>query len=436
MSEFPIFALIDCNNFYASCERVFQPKLAQKPIVVLSNNDGCIIARSNEAKALGIPMGAPFFKYRDLIEKSQVKVFSSNYSLYGDMSNRVMKSLQMMVPDVEIYSIDEAFLRLDNIAYDNPIDLCFDIRHKIQKWLGIPTSIGIAPTKTLAKIANHIAKKNLYDLAPNNVCDLRDISLQNQILAKIALTEIWGVAKGIASRLSMVGINNALELRDSDPKHIRKILGVVGERIVYELRGVSCLSLEEIKNRKNILSSKSFGKNVYDKSDLQEAIANYIMRACEKMRKQDSVANGLYVYVRTSPFVAKHLQYCRGESIGFVVSTDNVSEILKMALKILDKIYVKGFVYKKAGVALLDLQKKGQEMQSDLFDNSDINQQKRMELRQQTVEKINQIFGKNNLGNDSVFYAIQGTKKSWAMQNKNRSPLYTTNISEIVGVKF
>ena len=161
MSEFPIFALIDCNNFYASCERVFQPKLAQKPIVVLSNNDGCIIARSNEAKTLGIPMGAPFFKYRDLIEKSQVKVFSSNYSLYGDMSNRVMKSLQMMVPDVEIYSIDEAFLRLDNIAYDNPIDLCFDIRHKIQKWLGIPTSIGIAPTKTLAKIANHIAKKNL-----------------------------------------------------------------------------------------------------------------------------------------------------------------------------------------------------------------------------------------------------------------------------------
>jgi DNA polymerase V len=213
-----------------------------------------------------------------------------------------MKSLQMMVPDLEIYSIDEAFLRLDNIAFDDIINLCSKIRFNINKWLGIPTSIGIAGTKTLAKIANQIAKKNLYNLAPNHLCDLRDENLQIKVLAQTAVQDVWGIGKGIATKLKAIGIENALQLREADSKQIRKILGVVGERIVYELNGISCLHLEEIAPRKNILSSKSFGKNVSAKSDLQEAVANYAVRACEKMRKQKTLAQAIHVYIRTNPF--------------------------------------------------------------------------------------------------------------------------------------
>ena len=430
-----IFALVDCNNFYASCERVFRPNLQQKPIVVLSNNDGCIIARSNEAKALGIEMGAPFYKFRQLIEKNKVAVFSSNYTFYGDMSNRVMKSLQMMVPDLEIYSIDEAFLRLDNIAFDDIINLCFKIRFNINKWLGIPTSIGIAGTKTLAKIANQIAKKNLYNLAPNHLCDLRDENLQIKVLAQTAVQDVWGIGKGIATKLKAIGIENALQLREADSKQIRKILGVVGERIVYELNGVSCLHLEEITPRKNILSSKSFGKNVTAKSDLQEAIANYAVRACEKMRKQKTLAQAIYVYIRTNPFSSKP-QYCEGSTISFTAPTDNVAEILKSALKILEQIYQKNYEYKKAGIMLLDLVKKGENEQINLFQNDLLSNQniknfdnKKSEIIQKTLEKINQNFSKN-----TIFYAIQGTKRSWQMLCNKRSQHYTTNIKELAKV--
>lgn len=442
-----IFALVDCNNFYASCERVFRPDLQKTPIVVLSNNDGCIIARSNEAKALGIEMGAPFFKFRQLIEKNKVAVFSSNYSFYGDMSSRVMRSLQMMVPDLEIYSIDEAFLRLDNIAFDDILNLCQKLRFNINKWLGIPTSIGIAGTKTLAKIANQIAKKNLYNLAPNHICDFRNSDLQQEVLEKFAVQDVWGIGKGITTKLKAIGIDNALQLANSNPKQIRKILGVVGERIVYELNGISCLHLSEIAPKKNILSSKSFGKIVTAKADLQEAIANYAVRACEKMRRQNSLAQGICVYIRTNPFANKP-QYCAGRSIGFAIPTNNVSEILKSALKILDQIYQKNYQYKKAGIMLLDLIDEGSNIQENLFDNdlfaknscqnnsdffdSGDNSQKKKtksELIQKTMEKINKDFNKN-----TIFYAVQGTKRSWAMQCNKRSMHYTTNIKELARV--
>lgn len=432
-----IFALVDCNNFYASCERVFQPNLQRKPIVVLSNNDGCVIARSNEAKALGIEMGVPFFKCRDIVKKHQVAVFSSNYTFYGDMSSRVMKSLQMMAGDLEIYSIDEAFLKLDDILYCDTVDLCSQIRHHLNKWLGIPTSIGIAPTKTLAKIANQIAKKNLYNLAPNHICDLRSKDLQTQILAKTLVQDIWGIGKGIAQKLNDIGIYNGLQLRDHASKNIRKILGVVGERIVYELNGISCLYLSEITNRKNILSSKSFGKNVVNKDEIREAISNYVMRACQKMRQQKTSAQALYVYIRTNPFANKP-QYCHGQTIGFANPTNNVLEILKYALKILDQIFKEGYSYKKAGVMLLDLIDDKRPQQINLFDNlskkSDICGQIKIdeinlpksEIIQQTIEKINQNFNKN-----TIFYAIMGTKREWSMQCNNRSKHYTTDINEI-----
>lgn len=442
-----IFALVDCNNFYASCERVFRPDLLKTPIVVLSNNDGCIIARSNEAKALSIKMGAPFFKFRQLIEKNKVAVFSSNYSFYGDMSSRVMRSLQMMVPDLEIYSIDEAFLRLDNIAFDDIINLCSKMRFNINKWLGIPTSIGIANTKTLAKIANQIAKKNFFNLAPNHICDFRNSDLQRKVLAKFAVQDVWGIGKGITIKLKAIGIENALELRDADPKKIRKILGVVGERIVYELNGISCLHLEEIAPKKNILSSKSFGKIVTSKTDLQEAIANYTVRACEKMRRQKSQAQAIYVYIRTNPFSSKP-QYYQGSTISFALPTDNVSEILKSALKILDQIYQKDYQYKKAGIMLLDLIDEGSNIQQNLFDNdlfaknswqnnfnfldyrdNSEKQKTKSEIIQKTMEKINKDFSKN-----TIFYAVQGTKRSWAMQCNKRSMHYTTNIEELARV--
>jgi len=435
MSNSPIFALIDCNNFYASCERIFQPNLINKPIVVLSNNDGCIIARSNEAKDLGIEMGAPLFKFRDLIKQKNVAVFSSNYTLYGDISNRVMKSLAMMIPDLEIYSIDEAFLRLDNIGFAEISKLCEDVRFKINKWIGIPTSIGIAPTKTLAKIANKIAKKNIDNLAINHVCDLRNLELQIKILAKIKIQDIWGIGKGLSQKLNSIGIFNGLDLRNVDPKQIRKIIGVIGERIVYELRGVSCLGLEEVKYRKNILSSKSFGKNVTAKSDLQEAVANYAVRACEKMRKQKTQAQAIYVYIRTNPFSNKP-QYCQGSTISFASPTDNVAEILKSALKILEQIYKKNYEYKKAGIMLLDLVKKGENQQINLFQNDFFSNQnvknfdnKKTEIIQKTLEKINQNFSKN-----TIFYAIQGTTRSWQMMCNKRSQHYTTNIKEIAKV--
>jgi DNA polymerase V len=429
MSSSKVFALIDCNNFYASCERIFDPKLIKKPIVILSNNDGCIIARSNEAKSLGIPMGAPLFKYKDIIKKNDIKVFSSNYNLYGNISNRIMQSIKLMVPDYEIYSIDEAFLKLDNIAFDDQINLCHKIHNNIQKWIGIPTSIGIAKTKTLAKIANRIAKNNLYNLSNNHICDLRDKKIQDYVLNLTAIEDIWGIGNGIAKKLHKIGIKNALELREASSKNVRDILGVVGERIVYELREISCLELEEIRDRKNILSSKSFGRNITNKNDLQEAISNYAVNACKKLRSQKSKANAIYVYIRTNPFsnnFNNNSQYYAGLTHNFILPTNNVTEIIKSSLLILDKIYKTGFAYKKAGVILLDLSKE-ENLQHNLFaDSNDVKKQK-SEIIQQTMEKINK-----NFNNNSCFYAIQGTKKSWLMNCNNKSKSYTTEIDQIL----
>ena len=254
-----IFSLVDCNNFYASCERIFNPNLSNKPVVVLSNNDGCIIARSNEAKKLGIPMGAPYHQTEYLLKKNKVSVFSSNYQLYGDISRRVMSSLSMFVPEMEVYSIDEAFLRLDKHYGKDPYSLASDIQLKVLKWTGIPTSHGIAPTKTLAKVANKIAKRS----NGKNIFDLTNFDTQTKILARLPIEDIWGISSGWSKKLHNIGIKNALQLRETDPSFIRNHLSVIGERIVYELRGISCIGLDKIMPKKNILSSKSFGKFVF-----------------------------------------------------------------------------------------------------------------------------------------------------------------------------
>ena len=280
-----MYALVDCNNFYVSCERVFNPLLRDKPVVVLSNNDGCIIARSNEAKSLGIPMGAPLHLYKTLIKQNKVLTYSSNYTLYGDMSSRVMSSLNHFVPDMEIYSIDEAFLCLKNFNHKILSDEMFKIRQLIHKWTGIPVSIGVGPTKTLAKLANRMAKK----YSSNGIYILTISDHLTNILNDIQLEEIWGISKGWANRLRSVGINNPLQLQQTDPRMVRKLVSVVGERIVYELRGNACLALEDVVNKKSITVSRSFGNMVNDKPNLKKALANHAARASEKLRYQNSL---------------------------------------------------------------------------------------------------------------------------------------------------
>jgi len=419
-----LFALIDCNNFYASCERAFNPALLCKPVVVLSNNDGCIIARSNEAKALGVPMGAPFFKYKKLMLEKRVHVFSSNYTYYGNMSDRVMRSLAMMVPDMEIYSIDEAFFRLDKLNEKDLVQFCSDIRRKINQWLSIPTSVGIAPTKTLAKIANNIAKKQ----ATSGVFDMREKSLQDEILSKLPLEEIWGISKGSSSKLYSIGVNSALSLRDSDSKLIRQVLGVVGERIVYELRGISCLEIQEVTKKKNIMTSRSFGRKITSKTEMREAIANYAIRACEKLHDQKSRAKAIHVFVQTNPFNQNAKQYNCGLTKTFISPTNITKTILQSALKIMDEIFIENLNYKKAGIMLLDLVNEDS-FQGSLFASNDLQKNEKNSKIEDAMKEINVKVGKG-----SIFYATQGIKRSWAMQSNKRSKEYTTNSSELAEV--
>ena len=345
-----MFALVDCNNFYVSCERVFNPFLINKPVVVLSNNDGCIIARSNEAKALNIPMGAPFHIYRDFINAHKVKVYSSNYPLYGDMSNRVMTSLSYFNPNLEVYSIDEAFLKFNQgIKNDIGKDI-IKIKKNIFKWTGVPVSIGIGPTKTLAKVANTLAKKNNY----NGIFDLSSKIKQDEILQNINVENIWGISRRWGSKLRMIGIGNALQLRDSSPRRIRKYLSVVVERIVYELRGVACLDLNEILPKKNIMCSRSFAKTISDKAILKQSIVDYAIRACEKMRNQNTRAQSIYVFLKTNKF-NKGKQHHEGMAFGLNTPCSDTSQIIKLAMSAVDGIYKSGYLYQKAGIMLLDL---------------------------------------------------------------------------------
>ena len=360
-----VFALVDCNNFYASCERVFDPRLKHRPIAVLSNNDGCIVARSNEVKALGIPMGVPYFEQKALIQKHNIKVFSSNYQLYGDMSQRVMDSLRLFAPDIEVYSIDEAFLRLDHLQPRDLYDYCTTIRAKVMQWTGIPVSIGIGPTKVLAKVANRVAKKQTDE----GVFDIRSRETQDEILKTLDVKKLWGIARRWAERLNRMGIETALKLRDAHPHIIRKQLSVVGERLLRELRGQSCIDLEDVQPRKNIMSSKSFGNLLTEKAPMQEALSNYASRACEKLRKQNSRAQAVYVFVQTNNFRETDAQYSNGITCSLTVPSSDTRTIIEAARFCLDRIYKPGYRYKKTGVMLLDLIPASQE-QKHLFADS------------------------------------------------------------------
>ena len=415
-----IFALVDCNNFYVSCERVFNPSLVNQPIVVLSNNDGCIIARSDEVKALGIPMGAPFHHYQHTLLQKGVQIYSSNYQLYGDMSGRVMDSLKIFSPDVEVYSIDEAFVKFKYSNRRNYYEYSKTIKNSIFQWTGIPVSIGLAPTKTLAKIANSLAKKSKI----NCIYDLSSPSTQIEVLENIQVESIWGISKRWGAKLRLIGIGNALQLRNASPHKIRKYLGVVLERIVYELRGVSCLDLDQIQSRKNIMVSRSFGSPINNLIDLEQAISLYAVRACEKMRSQSSRAQTVYTFLRTNSFSKKNKQYSAGTMSGFSNPCSDTGHILNLVKKNLSHIYKEGYLYHKGGVMLVDLVPDNIH-QRNLFERYDY---QRSDSRMIAVDKINKKFGPGTL-----FYAAAGLKKDgdWQSRTHHLSPRYTTKWGEL-----
>jgi len=416
-----IFALVDCNNFYASCERVFSPKLQGRPIVVLSNNDGCIVARSNEAKALGIGMGVPAFEVEDVIRKNGVEVFSSNYALYADMSSRVMQTLSAFAPEIEIYSIDEAFFNLAgfNCALT---DYGRRIRQTVKQWTGMPVTIGIARTKTLTKIANRTAKKSVK---ANGVLDLTDSPYLNKVLTETPVEKVWTVGIRTALKLKGAGIETALGLRDADIGWIRQKFGVVGVRTVYELRGISCYPLEQNPPvKKSIVVSRMFGKPVESIEELKEAIASYASRAGEKLRGQGLAAGVMTVYVTTSRFIEN--RYFNSHTVTFAVATNDTIELIRGACRCIGRLYHKGCAFKKCGIIFNGLVPEDQ-IQEGLFDNVDRLKSQRL---MRAIDTINSRL------NSPLQWAAEGLAQSWKVRFKRRSNRYTTRWDELPEVAW
>ena len=417
-----MLALADCNNFYASCERVFQPRLQNKPVVVLSNNDGCVIARSNEAKILGIKMGEPAFKLKDIIKSKNVHVFSSNFSLYGDMSKRVMTTMREEVKRMEVYSIDEAFMDFNGEAKAE--EKAIALRKKVLQHTGIPISIGIAPTKTLCKVAGLIAKKH----TKTGVFLLNNKTLIERALKWLAVEELWGVGRKHAAFLKKVGINTAYDLCNADDSWVKRHLSVVGLRMVKELRGTPCFALEEsAKQKKNICTSRSFGKKINNLEELKESISTFANDCAYKLRQQKSCAARISIFITTNPFNPKAKQYKGLNSIKIDTPTNDSIEIVRIALQALEKVYRSGYIYKKAGVTVGDIVPQEQQ-QLSLFDNLD---RKKHQKIMTSLDSINKKMGK-----DKVRLAVQGHRKRWRLKQERLSPCYSTRITDALVVRI
>ena len=420
-------ALIDGNNFYVSCERVFQPELEGKPVVVLSNNDGCVVARSAEVKALGVPMGIPWFKLKDLAKQHGIIAKSSNYTLYGDMSQRMHSVIAQFSPEQEIYSIDETFLDLtgfnrDLVAYGQ------EIRQRVRQWTGIPVCVGIGSSKTLAKLANHCAKKAHLPSMADGVTDLNQLSASGlrKLFSRIEVGEVWGVGRKIQERLAGMGIETVQQLKDSSLSRIKKEFNVVLARTVAELNGESCLALEEVAQPKQqIMSSRSFGQPVFLLEDLNEAVVSYTSRACEKLRHQHHVAGSIQVYVRTNPFKPDEPQYNNGVTVKLLHPTNNTFRLAEAALYGLKKIYKLGYAYKKAGIMLTDLCPENR-VPVDLFSGFDLPETKRAKTLMATLDEINA-----KMGRGTVRSAGEGIQKAWAMRSNNKSNAFTTDWKQL-----
>lgn len=417
-----MYALVDCNNFYASCERLFRPDLRTKPIVVLSNNDGCAIARSEEAKALGIGMGQPYFQIKALCKQYGVQVFSSNYTLYGDLSQRVMSVIEMEWESIEIYSIDEAFLDLSSMPEGMRDAFCWALQKKILKLTGIPTSIGIGPSKTLAKLANHIAKKIVK-------IPVFNIKKQEDWLKQVPVGEVWGVGRQWHKKLVQLGIYTAQDLALADAHLLKKQCNVILMRTAMELRGQVCMELQAAEPKQSIISSRSFGEMQTEFDYLAQAVSSHCARACEKLREQNLVAQHLMVFIRSNPFRKDLPQYSNSIEFKLINASDDLRLITKLAKLCLKKLFKPGYQYKKVGVCLANLIDKNQR-QMDLFNQPSETVLQNKDQLMSVMERINKKYGRH-----TIKLAAEGNSQPWAMRSASRSPCYTTSWSELAKVR-
>lgn len=419
-----MFALVDCNNFYCSCERVFDPSLDKRPVVVLSNNDGCVIARSDEAKALGIVMGTPAYMARKLIRENNVAVFSSNYTLYGDMSDRVMKILASMVPRLELYSIDEAFLDLRDMPYTDLAQLGLEIRRAVMQQTGIPVSVGIAPTKTLAKMANRYVKKHNKAIG---VYWLANRQLLSEVMAATEVGDVWGVGHEYAAMLNRAGIRTAAELAAVPADWMRLHMTVVGERLWNELNGRPSVSWEFTpKKKKNICTSRSFASYTRDKSIIAEALSNHAATCSLKLRKEQSCARLVSIFINTNPFRPGDQQFSHSIDIELQSPTNNAPELIRYCLKGLDIVYRPGMNYMKCGVTVAGLVPEDA-VQTALFDEVNRPRDKKV---MDMMDRLNQ-----SLGREVVRFAVQGFEKRYRLRSDYISRKFTTDISQVIHVK-
>lgn len=418
-------ALVDVNNFYASCERLFRPDLKGVPIVVLSNNDGCVVARSAEAKAMGIKMGVPYFQIREHYEAQGGIWFSSNYALYGDMSNRVMTVLEGMAPAVEIYSVDEAFVELSESWAGDLTEYGRRIRARVHQWTGLTVGVGIGPTKTLAKLANYAAKKWP---ATGGVVDLRDEARRYRLMAITPVEEVWGIGRKLTAKLNKQGINTVADLVAADPKSLRRQYGVVVERTVQELRGIPCAELEqEVQAKQQIICSRSFGERITQIGPMHQALAGYMERAAEKLRAESMCCRHVTLFIRSSPFSERETYYSNQISTKLQTPTSDTRDLLALVEPLLRRIWRDDVRYMKGGVMLADFTPADMQ-QGDLFAGEQ--QAPRSEALMQVIDKINQ----GRLG--KVYFAARGRDRTeWMMKREQLSPRYTTCLSELPEVK-
>lgn len=415
-------ALIDCNNFYVSCERVFQPKLEGKPVVVLSNNDGCVVSRSQEVKDLGLKMAVPWYQMKDLAKRHGIVAFSSNYSLYADLSNRVMSLLAQFSPEQEVYSIDESFLDISGIQTEHT-QYAQQMRENIRRCVGIPVCVGVASSKTLAKLANHVAKKNARF---GGVCDFNAQTQQelDALFAAVDVREVWGVGRRSAVRLNEMGIHSVLDLKRTPAKRLRDEFSVVQERIVEELNGTACLELDDVvPDKQQIICSRSFGTLTSLLPDLEQAVVAYASRAAEKLRQQQSLAGGIQIYIRTNPHRERDPQYQQAVLMPLPDPTDDTRLLCQAALHGLQRIYRAGYAYQKAGVMLTEIIPASARPRT-LFD--DVEAMQKSHALMGTLDRINR-----NMGSGTIRLLGEGTDKAWAMRRGNVSKRYTTEWAEL-----
>jgi DNA polymerase V len=423
----PLIALVDCNNFYVSCERVFRPDLIGKPVMVLSNNDGCVVARSKEVKDLGVKMGVPVFQVQQLINQHQIQLFSSNYTLYADMSSRVMATLEAFAPTMEVYSIDEAFLDLTGVCQQDPVAYAQRIKKAVIRNTGIPVCVGMGPTKTLAKLANFAAKKWSQT---EGVLDLSGLIRREKLMKLVPVGEVWGIGSKTTAKLNKLGIYTVWDLASQSPQKIQKAFNVVVARTVMELNGTPCLELEEISpNKQQIVCSRSFSRRLTQYQELSQAVSDFCSRAAEKLRRQQSVTGCVTVFIRTSPFNPHEPQYQRSASIKLDAATQDTRILITTANRLLSEIFKMGYHYQKCGVQLSDIQSESAPGQLELFAFQDSNLPTENSPLMTAMDQINRRFPKK------LSVAATGFDKSWKPKAERISRRYTTDWQELAWVK-